>query len=147
MSSTPDAVIRQWFEEVWNAGDEGAIDRLMSPGGTIHGLTGPNGPPMVGPAAFKPLFHTFREALSDLDISVERTLVDGEFCTAFCRVKGRHAGQAFGGAPTGRPVEFCGICIARVRDGQLQEGWNVFDFLGMYQQIGWVATPIVPASV
>jgi hypothetical protein len=31
-----------------------------------------------------------------------------------------------------------------VADGKLVEGWNVFDFLTMYQQIGWAATPLVP---
>ena len=37
-----------------------------------------------------------------------------------------------------------GVCIARVSDGRLVEGWNVFDFLTMYQQIGWVDTPPLP---
>ena len=80
----------------------------------------------------------------DLEIAVERTLVDGEWCTAYCRVKGRHVGHMLGGPPTDRPVEFTGVTIARVRDGKLIEGWNVFDFLTMYQQIGWVGTPPVP---
>ena len=29
MPSTPEAVIRQWFKEVWDEGNEEAIDRLM----------------------------------------------------------------------------------------------------------------------
>ena len=144
--STPEAVVRQWFKEVWDEGKEEMIDRLMAPDGPVHGLTGPDGPPMVGPAAFKPVFHTFREALGDLEVAVERTLVDGEFCTAFCRVKGRHVGSALGGPPTNRPVDFTGVTIARVRDGKLIEGWNVFDFLTMYQQIGWVPNPVSPVG-
>ncbi len=144
MTPTPEAVTRQWFKEVWDEGNEQAIDRLMAPDGQVFGLSGPGGPPLNGPAAFKPLFHTFREALGDLEIIIERTTVDGDFCTAYCRVKGRHVGHAFGGAPTGRPVDFNGITITRVRDGQLVEGWNVFDFLTMYQQIGWIGNPVLP---
>ena len=144
MSSTPDAVVRQWFKEVWDEGDEQAIDCLMAPGSEVHGLSGVDGPPIKGPAAFKPIFQTFREALGDLEITIERTMVEGEFCTAYCRVKGRHVGQAFGGPPTGRPVNFTGVTIARVRDGRLIEGWNVFDFLTMYQQIGWIGNPVLP---
>jgi predicted chitinase len=30
------------------------------------------------------------------------------------------------------------------RDGKIVEGWNCFDFLSMYQQIGWVNTPPTP---
>ena len=142
MSSTPDAVTRQWFKEVWDEGKEEAIDRLMAADSQVHGLTGPGGPPIVGPAAFKPVFHTFREALGDLEIIIERTMVEGELCTAYCRVKGRHVGKAFGGDATGRPVDFHGMVIARVRDGKMIEGWNVFDFLTMYQQIGWVSNPV-----
>ena len=141
--STPEAVVRQWFKEVWDEGREEAIDRLMAPDGPVHGLPGPEGQ-MVGPAGFKPVFHTFREALGDLEVIVERTLVDGEFCTAFCRVKGRHVGSALGGPPTNKPVEFTGMTIARVRNGKLLEGWNVYDFLTMYQQIGWVPNPVLP---
>jgi predicted ester cyclase len=144
---TPEVVVREWFNQVWDEGDESAIDRLMSPDAVVHGLSGTGGPPMVGPAAFKPVFLRFREALGDLEIDVERTIVDGEFCAAFCRVKGRHVGQALGGPPTDRPVEFCGTTIVRVRDGKLIEGWNVFDFLAMYQQIGWVPNPVVPATI
>lgn len=146
MKSTPDAVTRQWFKEVWDEGDEGAIDRLMAPDGQVHGLTGLDGPPVNGSAGFKPIFHTFREALGDLRITVERTIVDGEYCTAYCRVQGAHVGHAFGGPPTGRPVNFTGMTITRVRDGKLIEGWNVFDFLTMYQQIGWIGNPVLPAK-
>ena len=141
---TPEAVTRQWFKEVWDEGKEDAIERLMAADAVVHGLTGPDGPPIVGPAAFKPVFHTFREALGDLEIAVERVVVDGELCAAFCRVKGRHVGRALGGDPTGRPVEFTGVTITRVRDGKLIEGWNVFDFLAMYQQMGWISNPVGP---
>ena len=141
MSKTPDAVVRQWFQEVWDEGREDAIDRLASPQAVMHGL---GASPMRGTGEFKKLFHTFREALGDLEIAVEHTVTQGDTCAAHCRVKGRHVGHALGGTPTGRPVEFIGIVIAVIRDGRIVEGWNSFDFLTMYQQIGWVKNPPVP---
>jgi predicted ester cyclase len=42
-------------------------------------------------------------------------------------------------------VEFGGMVIARVRNGQIVEGWNCIDFLSMYQQMGWVTNPVAPA--
>ena len=144
MSKTPDAVVRAWFKEVWDEGREEAVDRLADAHMIAHGFGGPGGPPMRGTAEFKKLFRMFRQALGDLEIAVERTVTEGEQCAAYCRVKGRHVGDALGGAPTGRPVEFNGMVIVIVRDGRIVEGWNCFDFLAMYQQMGWVKTPPSP---
>lgn len=137
MPNTPDALAREWFESVWNRLDESAIDRLMHPNAEVFGL-GPG--PMRGPAAFKPLFRMFRDALSDIRITVDRTIVQGNEAAVLCHVTGRHTGAAFGPA-SGRNVDFYGMTMLRVQDGQLIEGWNTFDFLTMYQQIGWVANP------
>lgn len=141
MAKTPDAIVRQWFQEVWDEGREEAIDRLADPRAVMHGL---GASPMRSTAEFKKLFHMFREALGDLEIAVEHTVTQGDKCAAHCRVKGRHVGHALGGAPTGHPVEFTGIVIAEIRDGRIVEGWNCFDFLTMYQQIGWVSNPPRP---
>ena len=144
MAQTPDAVVRRWFKEVWEEGREEAIDLLAAPNLIAHGLGGPGAPPMRGPAEFKRVFHTFREALGDLEIAVERVVTEGDTCAAYCRVKGRHVGHALGGPPTGHAIEFTGIAMCVVRDGRIVEGWNSFDFLSMYQQIGWVGNPPLP---
>ena len=138
-----DAVMRQWFKEVWNEKNEQTIDRLLAPDSVVHGLGGTDGD-LRGPEGFKRVFHTFHGALDNIHVEVEQTMTDGEMCTAFCRVRGRHFGDAFGAPGTGREVNFTGTVIARIRDGKLVEGWNNFDFLTMYQQIGWVPNPVLP---
>jgi predicted ester cyclase len=141
MAMRPEVVVRAWFKEVWDEGREEAIDRLMAPYGIAYGLPGG---PIQGPRAFRPVFHMFREALGDLTIEVVRTVTEGDMVAAHCHVMGKHVGSALGGPPTQQPVEFWGVAIVRVQDGQIVEGWNCFDLLSMYQQIGWVATPPVP---
>ena len=136
-----DSVVRAWFHEVWDEGREDAIDRLMAPDALVHGL---GTEPIRGPEGFKPYFRTMRAALGDLEVRVERTVVQGEMVAAHCHVIARHVGDTLGGPATGRPVEFWGITIARVVNGKLVEGWNAFDFLSMYQQLGWVKAPVVP---
>ena len=85
-----------------------------------------------------------RNALGDLEVKVLRTVVQGDMVAAHCHVVARHVGEALGGPPTGKPVEIFGMAIVRVADGKLVEGWNCFDFLTMYQQLGWVKAPVVP---
>jgi len=142
--STPETVIRQWFKEVWEGGDERAIDRLMAPDAVVHGLSGAGGAQLRGPEDFKPYFHAMRGALSGLRVDVKRVVTEGEMCVAHCHVRARHTGESLGGPATERPVDFWGMVMARVRDGQLVEGWNCFDFLSMYQQLGWVHDPVHP---
>jgi predicted ester cyclase len=143
MPEAPATVVQRWFKEVWCEGREDSIDSLMAPYGVAYGLPGG---PIQGPTAFKPLFRTFREALGTLSIEVVRTVADGDLVAAHCHVTGRHSGAAFGGEPTGQSVDFWGIAILRVEDGKIAEGWNCFDMLSMYQQIGWVANPPLPVE-
>jgi steroid delta-isomerase-like uncharacterized protein len=111
------------------------MDRLFAADGIVHGLGGEGGAALRGPDGFRPFFRAFREAFPDIHIEVLRTITEGELIATHCRVTGTHRGNAMG-APTGKPVDFSGITIVRVRDGKIIEGWNHFDFMGFYQQIG-----------
>jgi steroid delta-isomerase-like uncharacterized protein len=136
MSAAPADVMRTWFEEVWNQGREATIDRLLAPDGVAHGLPGGD---VRGPAAFRDVFHAFRGAFPDIRIVVERMVTEGDVVAVYCRVTGTHTGSSLGIPPTGQRVDFNGVVFARVADGLVHEGWNCFDFLTMYQQMGVVA--------
>ena len=142
MPPTPDSVIRTWFDELWNQGKEETINRLFAPDAIAHGL-GPDGQPLRGPEAFKPFFHSFHRGFPDIQIQVVRTINEGEMVVAHCHVTGTHQGEHLGTAATRKAIDFWGVCIARVRDGQIVEAWNCFDFLTCYQQIG--VLPQLPA--
>ena len=137
----PDTVARRWFREVWDEGRESAIDELMAPDAVAHGL---GGPPMRGAAEFKPFYRRFLNAFGDLEVQILRTVVQGDMVAVHCHVTARHVGEALGGPATNKPVEFEGVTILRVVDGKIAEGWNAFDFLTMYQQMGWITAPVVP---
>jgi hypothetical protein len=141
MADAADVLVKRWFDEVWNKGDESAIDRMMHPRAPIHGL---GATPIEGPAQFKPFFRLFQRALGELHIEVTQSILQGDMCAAHCRITARHIGPDLGGPATGLQVEFCGMTIVRAKNGQIVEGWNCYDFLGLYQQIGWVGNPVLP---
>lgn len=132
---TPDAVIRAWFKEVWNEGNESSIDRLFAQDAIAHGLPAADGTPMTGPSAFKPFVRHFRGAFPNMQIEVLRTITEGSFVCAHCRVTGTHSGPGFGPAPTDTTIDFSGMTIVRVENGTIKEGWNSFDFMSLFQQI------------
>jgi steroid delta-isomerase-like uncharacterized protein len=136
MQATPDVLIRQWFEELWNQGREETIDRLLAPGAKVFGLPTPDNRPLSGPDEFKPFFRRFHDAFPDVRVTVVRTVTEGDLVAAHCQVRGTHLGDTLGTPATGRVVEFSGMCFVRAAGGQLVEGWNSFDFLTCYQQIG-----------
>lgn len=136
-----DEIARSWFQQVWNDGDESAIDRLMAPNATFHGL---QGGPFRGPAAFKPFFRKFREAFPDIHVRVEQTVCEGEWVACRCTVTATHRGASLGVEATNATTEFSGMAMAKVRDGLIHEGWNCFDNLTLYQSLGML--PQLPAA-
>jgi steroid delta-isomerase-like uncharacterized protein len=137
--SAPDTVIQQWFQEVWNERRSESIDKLMAADAKVHGLAGE---PIIGAAGFKPFHKTLCDSFHNLKIEVVQSIVEGDRVAVVCHVTGRHDGDSLGGKATGKPIDFWGMTTARVQNGKIVEGWNSYDFLTMYQQVGWVAAPV-----
>ena len=130
------ALIRRWFEEVWNRGRAEAIDEMFAEEGVAHGLTDESGAELRGPAHFKTFHSRFREAFPDIEVVVEDTVSEGDKVAARCTVRGRHRGDSLGFKATDSPVEFTGMTFVRIRDCKIVEAWNNFDFMSMFQQLG-----------
>jgi steroid delta-isomerase-like uncharacterized protein len=130
------ALIRRWFEEVWNRGRADAIAEMFAEDGIAHGLSDDVGAPLKGPGGFLPFHGQFREAFPDIEVTVEDQIAEGDRVATRCRVQGKHTGNSLGFAATHSPVDFTGVTITRIRDGKIVEAWNNFDFARMYRQLG-----------
>jgi len=138
MSAENKALVRRWFDEVWNQGSADAIDDLFAADGVAHGL----GEDLHGPGGFKPFQAAFRNAFPDLRIEVGRMVAEGDMVAYDWTATGTHHGHLMGMAPTGRGASIGGMSIVRIRNGQIAEAWNVFDQLGMFQQLGAIQLPV-----
>ncbi len=130
------ALIRRWFEEVWNKGRADAIAEMMAEDAVAHGLSDDAAKPLRGPQGFRPFHAQFCEAFPNIEVVVEDTIAEGDRVVARCSVRGKHVGDSLGFKATGAQAEFDGITIVRVKDGKIVEAWNNFDFLKMYRQLG-----------
>ena len=137
MSAENKALVRRWFEEVWNQGREASIDEMLASDAVVHGL----GPSLRGPSEFKPFQALYRSAFPDIDIQVDDVLAEGDLVAARWSGVGTHRGDGLGFRATSKRAQFKGLVILRVRDGKIVEGWNSFDQLGMLQQLGVVTLP------
>jgi predicted ester cyclase len=123
-------LLQQWFDEVWHKANEHAIDELMHPDAIIHGLE--TDKTKTGPEAFKPFYKSFRDAFPSINVELEPIFSNDEIEAAHCLVRGKNA--------EGKDVNFTGLTIVKFKDGKLIEGWNAFDFLAMYKQLGFSLT-------
>ena len=130
------ALIRRWFEEVWNQGRADAIAEMLAEDAVVHGLSDDAAKPLRGPAGFLPFHTQFREAFPNIEVVVEDTIAEGDKVVARCSVRGKHVGDSLGFKATGAQAEFDGIAIGRVKNGKFVEAWNNFDFMKMYKQLG-----------
>lgn len=129
----------RWFEEVWNQKRAETIDELMAAEIEGYGLTNDPAVVMRRPDDFKPYYHSFVSAIPDIRVEVEDTIAEGDKVAARCRVTGTHSGPGLGVLPTGRAVDFRGTVFLRFRDGRIVEGWNNFDFMTLFSQLGQLA--------
>ena len=136
MSDKNKALIRRWFEEVWNKGRAEAIAEMFADDGIAHGLSDDVDNPLRGPQGFLPFHAQFREAFPNIEVIVEDQIAEGDKVATRCSVRGKHSGDSLGIAATQMPVEFTGVTITRIRDGKIVEAWNNFDFMKIYKQLG-----------
>ncbi len=135
MSERNKALVRRWFEEVWNQGREATIDELFPAESVAHGL-GDSESDVHGPAEFKPFVANLRGSIPDLHVQLDDLLCEGDLVAVRISLQGTHGGHGLGVAPSGQKVSVKGILIVRIVDGQIVEGWNSYDQLGLLRQIG-----------
>ena len=100
MSEENKALMRRWFEEVWNKGRAEAIPDMFADEGIAHGLSDDPASPLRGSAGFLPFHTQFREAFPNIEVVVEDQLAEGDLVATRCSVRGKHTGDSLGFAAT-----------------------------------------------
>jgi len=136
MSEENKAVLRRWFDEVWNNARADVIEELFDENGIAHGLSDDPSNPIRCPRDYKPFYEAFRQGFPNLKVIIEDMVAEGDKVAARCSVRGSHEGEFLGRAATQSPVEITGITIVRIYNGKIVEAWNNFDFMTLYKQVG-----------
>ncbi|HEY7099515.1 MAG TPA: ester cyclase [Terriglobales bacterium] len=139
------AILRRWFEEVWNKGRLSAIDEMASPdvighGQAQHGVD-------IGLKEFRPFVERLRSAFPDIRITVHQTVEQGEYAVARWSANMTHTGEFLNIRPSGRHVMVTGTTMVRIAGGKIVEGWDNWDQLGLLVQLGALpAAAFVPTA-
>jgi predicted ester cyclase len=90
---------------------------------------------------WKEFSRPFVSGFSERRLAVEDLVAEGDEVVARMTFSGRHTGEFFGVAPTGRRVRFTGIVWFRIAEGKIVKHWGEFDALGLMQQLGIMEQP------
>lgn len=124
--------LENWFDRVWNGGDASGIDELYKPGKQSKNFSAYA---MVDPEDYKDFHKLLNTLLADLHISIDHFISDGEWSSALCTVTGK-------GRESGKPVLMTGNVYFKLEDNILVEGYDNFNFMGLYAQLGLVPEDI-----
>ncbi len=138
-------IARRWFEQVWVAGGESAVDQLLAPDATgwLDGRT------VRSATDFKDLRRTLLRVFPDLTITVEDTIEQDDRIAVRWHATATHRGDGLGVPPTNRRVTFRGISWLELRDGRIVRGWETWSLGALLQALRVPAgrEPFGPESV
>jgi steroid delta-isomerase-like uncharacterized protein len=133
-------LIRRWFQEIWNEGKIQTVYDLLSPDAVGKGQTGSQGE-IRGPKDFVPFVKQIRATFPDIHVEIDDAFGAGDKVVARWTATMTHSGDHLGMQAIGKSVRITGTTIARILDGQIIEGWDNWDQLGMLAQIGAYSRP------
>ena len=136
MSEENKAIVRRKIEEVFSAqGNLDVADEIFAPEyvGYPEDVRGPEGA--------KETAKMYRNAFPDVQLSIEDQVAEGDKVVTRWIGSGTHHGEMMGIAPTGNQVRVDGMTISRIEDGKIVEEWDIYDALGMMQQLGAIPSP------
>jgi steroid delta-isomerase-like uncharacterized protein len=121
MSQENDALMRRWFEEVWNRRRAEVIEEYVTPESVCHADDGP----IRGPDEFRERMHApMLAAFPDLRVEVVRLVAQDNEVVIRWVATGTHAGEGLGFRATHEKVTIRGITWVCIREGKMMEGWQ-----------------------
>lgn len=131
--SAENKVIVQKVYEVINANELDGLDALIATDLTDHNPTPGVAPGLAGTKQTLSMYHA---VFSDLRVTAEDMIANGDKVVARLTVKGTNTGEFMGLPPTGKQVTMSGIEMFRLADSKIVERWAEFDMMSLMQQLG-----------
>jgi len=128
------AIIRRWFDQLWNKHNEAVIDELIAPTGHTYGFPRPESV-LTGPVEFKIGYRKFMHAFSGIEFQLDRVSGEGDSVAATWTATMTHTGGDLGVPPTGKQVKLSGTSYMDIHDGKITRGWNHVDLDSLNLQL------------
>jgi predicted ester cyclase len=89
-----------------------------------------------GPDGWKASITNLRNAFSDITVTIDKMIVDGDMVAVLGTTRATHTGELLGVPATGREITFRSSDMHRVENGRVVQSWHLEDYFGVAQQLG-----------
>ena len=124
----------QRFVEFINTGDEALATELISPDANFWVPGRPE--PLIGITGYMGILGMMRGGFSDIQWTLEETIIERDKAAARFTMRGTHDGTFFGIPATGKKIEVRAMNFYTWVGGKIVEEYGQPDQLGLLQQIG-----------
>jgi predicted ester cyclase len=134
------ALVRSFFEEVWNNRNLDYLEEVYAPDFKLHALwqnTSAGGAiEATGIEPAKKVIGGWFVGFPDLKVTVDDQVAEGDLVGSRHASTGTHTAEFMGMPATGKHAVVTGMTITRIADGKMVEAWTSWDALGMFEQLG-----------
>ena len=125
--------MQRFYADAWNRWDDRAVDELLTTDFTFRGSLGDHA---HGRGGFRLYREKVRSAFPDFHNEVREVVAEEQRVAVRLRCSGRHDGELFGIAATGRSIAYDAAAFLRARDAQLCAAWVLGDLEQLRRQLG-----------
>lgn len=126
-------IVRQYIEQVVNAGDLEAMEKFVADNVVDHNVP-PDAP--QGIETFRRHLAAVLHTYGDFYLTIEDQIAEGDMVVTRVTARGVHQNEWFGLRPSGKRITLTGINIDRVTGGKIAEHWGEADTISALIQMG-----------
>jgi steroid delta-isomerase-like uncharacterized protein len=131
-------IVLRWVDVV-NSGTLDGIEEVWADDCIVH--AGGGLPEVRGALSLGALLTAYRAALTDLHITTENLVAEGDKVAARFTTRGRHDGEFLDVPATGDPIKMGGFGLFRIADGRIAEEWLLDDLAAFITQVQIASAP------
>lgn len=131
-TETNKQIVRRLLEGFWNFEKLQALDQILAPDYVFHDAVGDT----HGIPEFRQELAEEMEAFSDIRITIEDMVAEGDLVSVRYKTSYVHHGEFMHAYPTGKFTVVPGMCLHRIANGRIAETWEAYDRRMFAREVG-----------
>ena len=130
-------IVKRYWNGKWNERRPEILDELLTSDVVNYGTS----MKINGLEEYKQVYGMFLSAFHDTHFTIEGIIAEGDKVMTWASMSGVQKGELEGIPPTGKTINISIFTVFRLVNGKIAEEWEIYDDLGMLQQLGMELKP------